>query len=236
MTTDVPPPTPRPDAEGRTSEPPPLSGPLPRIGEHAGMLAHGTAELRRTFGPTLGEDTVERVVAESHEELLAMAPDPAHRESIAVRFAAERLEALADARGLEPRPAPHVLFVCVQNAGRSQLAAALLAARAGDALRISSAGSQPADRIHENVAPVLSDMGADPADAFPKPLTGEVLAAADYVITMGCGDDCAVAPHQDVRDWPVGDPAEADWERLQEIVAEIEDRVDAFWREVSGAR
>ena len=71
---------------------------------------------------------------------------------------------------------------------------------------------------------------------LPAEFPAEVLAAADYVITMGCGDDCAVAPHQDVRDWPVGDPAEADWERLQEIVAEIEDRVDAFWREVSGAR
>lgn len=236
MTTDVSPRAPLPDGGRRAAEPPPVTGPLPRIGEHAGMLAHGTAELRRIFGPLLGEDTVERVAAESHAELSAMASDPARRESIAVRFAAERLEALTGARGLEPRPVPHVLFVCVQNAGRSQLAAALLAARAGDALRISSAGSRPAECIHENVAPVLSDIGADPADAFPKPLTGEVLAAADYVITMGCGDDCAVAPHQDVRDWPVGDPAEADWERLQEIVAEIEDRVDAFWREVSDGR
>lgn len=236
MTTDTPPPPSAPDGGRRAAEPPPVTGSLPRIGEHAGILSHGVAELRRTFGEALGEDVVERVAAESHEELFAMASDPAHRESIAVRFARERLQALADARGLEHRAVPHVLFVCVQNAGRSQLAAALLAERAGDALRVSSAGSRPAERIHPHVTPVLTEIGADPAAAFPKPITDEVLASADYVITMGCGDDCPVAPHQDVRDWPVGDPAEADWDRLQEIVAEIEERVDAFWSEVSGGR
>lgn len=213
----------------------PSTGPLPRIGEHVGILAHGTVELRRAFGPALGEETVDRIVEESAAGLSPASADPAHRESIAVRFAHDRLAALADARGVARSGVPHVLFVCVQNAGRSQLAAALLAERAGDTVRVSSAGSQPAGRIHRNVQPVLTAHGADPARTFPKPITEEVLASADYVITMGCGDDCPVRPGQDARDWPVGDPAEVDWDRLQEIVADIEVRVDALWREISGA-
>ena len=140
---------------------------------------------------------------------------------------------LAEAEGAVRADVPHVLFVCVQNAGRSQLAAALLAERAGDSLRVSSAGSHPAARVHENVAPVLSRIGVEEDEAFPKPLTPEVMASADYVITLGCGDECPVRPYQNVRDWPVGDPAEVDWERLQAIVADIESRVDDLWREIS---
>ena len=131
---------------------------------------------------------------------------------------------------------PTVLFVCVHNAGRSQMAAGYLQHLAGDRIEVLSAGSKPGNEINPVAVAAMAEEGIDIAGNQPKVLTTEAVQASYVVITMGCGDDCAVALHQDVRDWPVGDPAEADWERLQEIVAEIEDRVDAFWREVSGGR
>ena len=198
----------------------------------ASVLHQGAADLRRRFGPVLGEDVVGRQIQDSLDELRRTGAPRAHRESTAVHFAESRLLALAETAGLLESAAPRVLFVCVQNAGRSQLAAALLAERAGDRLEVGSAGSRPAAAVHENVAPVLAEIGADPAQTYPKPITPEVVAAADYVITLGCGDDCPSTPGTEVRDWPVGDPAEVDWDRLQEIVADIEGRVDALWAEI----
>lgn len=200
--------------------------------EDAGVLAQGVADLRRRYADALGEETVDRQVLDSLADLTRTGTGRTHLEKMAVRFADSRLGALAEAEGLEESPVPHVLFVCVQNAGRSQLAAALLTELAGDAVRASSAGSRPAARIHDSIAPLLADHGTDPDDAFPKPLTEEILGAADYVITMGCGDECEVSEEAVRRDWPVGDPAEADWDRLQEIVADIEARVADLWAEI----
>lgn len=200
----------------------------------ATVLQQGAADLRRRFGPVLGEAAVDRQIEDSLEELRRSGAPRAHRESTAIHFAESRLLALAETAGVVEPAAPRVLFVCVQNAGRSQLAAALLAERAGDALRVSSAGSRPSPTVHHNVAPVLAEIGADPAAAYPKPITPELVAAADYVISMGCGDECRIEDGVELRDWPVGDPAEADWDRLQEIVADIERRVDALWAEIQG--
>lgn len=198
------------------------------------VLQQGAADLRRRFGPVLGEAVVDRQIEDSLEELRRSGVPRTHRESTAIHFAESRLLALAETTGVVEPSIPRVLFVCLQNAGRSQLAAALLAERAGDAVRVSSAGSRPTPEVHDDVAPVLSEIGADPAAAYPKPVTPELLAATDYVISLGCSDECRERAGVEVRDWPVGDPAEADWERLQEIVADIERRVDALWAEIQG--
>lgn len=196
------------------------------------VLARGRADLVRRFGPALGEDTVTARLEDSLQELARAGTAPGHLETVAVRFAESRLQALAESAGHVADTAPRVLFVCVQNAGRSQLAAALLAERAGDAVRVESAGSRPAAAVHDTVAPILAGHGVEDGEAFPKPVTAEITEAADLVITLGCGDACEVPPTTEVRDWPVGDPVEADWERLQEIVADIEARVDALWEEL----
>lgn len=124
---------------------------------------------------------------------------------------------------------PRVLFVCVQNAGRSQLAAVFLQQLAGRLVHVDSAGSCPAAEVHENVAQVLTERGTDVAPLRPKTLTDEKVRSSDYVITMGCGDQCPVFEHVHYEDWPVGDPHEADWEVLEQIVADIERRVVDFW-------
>ncbi|XNY99954.1 low molecular weight phosphatase family protein [Micrococcus luteus] len=124
---------------------------------------------------------------------------------------------------------PRVLFVCVQNAGRSQLAAMFLQQLAGRLAVVDSAGSRPAEALHENVAQVMTEHGASVAGVRPQALTEGKVRSADYVITMGCGDDCPVFDHVHYEDWPVGDPDEADWEALEQIVADIERRVADFW-------
>jgi arsenate reductase (thioredoxin) len=123
------------------------------------------------------------------------------------------------------KPVPEVLFVCVQNAGRSQMAAALLDHYANDRVHVRSAGSEPADQINPNVVKALSEVGIDIAKEFPKPITDEVVRAADAVVTMGCGDACPIYPGKRYEDWEVEDPAEADLEGVRRIRDEIGDRV-----------
>jgi arsenate reductase (thioredoxin) len=107
-----------------------------------------------------------------------------------------------------PAPGPpEVLFVCVQNAGRSQMAAGLLDRLAAGRVIVRSAGSAPADDIHENVRAAMSEVGIDLSREFPKPLTDESVRAADVVVTMGCGDACPVYPGKRYEDWEVADPA-----------------------------
>lgn len=124
---------------------------------------------------------------------------------------------------------PRVLFVCVQNAVRSQLAAMFLQQLGGRLVHVDSAGSRPAEAVHENVAQVMTEHGAELEGLRPQALKDEKVRSADYVITMGCGDDCPVFEHVHYEDWPVGDPDEADWQVLEEIVADIERRVADFW-------
>ena len=124
---------------------------------------------------------------------------------------------------------PEVLFVCVQNAGRSQIAAGLITLHSAGQVHVRSAGSNPADEINPLVSQVMAEIGVDLADAFPKPLTDEVVRAADVVVTMGCGDACPILPGKRYEDWVVGDPAEAD--SLDEVRA-IRDDIDGRVRQL----
>ena len=120
---------------------------------------------------------------------------------------------------------PEVLFVCVQNAGRSQMAAALLRLRSDDRIHVRSAGSSPADQVNPSVVRVMGELGIDLADAFPKPLTDEVVRAADVVITMGCGDACPIYPGKRYEDWVLDDPAETDLEGVRRIRDDLDERI-----------
>ncbi|MEU9759833.1 arsenate reductase ArsC [Streptomyces sp. NPDC047985] len=122
-------------------------------------------------------------------------------------------------------PKPSVLFVCVHNAGRSQMAAAFLTHLAGDAVQVRSAGSAPADAVNPAVVEALAEVGIDIAAETPKVLTVEAVQASDVVITMGCGDTCPVFPGKKYLDWRLEDPAGQGVEAVRPIRDEIEQRI-----------
>lgn len=128
---------------------------------------------------------------------------------------------------------PEVLYVCVHNAGRSQMAALLTSHLGGGRVHVRSAGSDPADRVNPLVVEAMAELGLDISAEFPKPLTDEVLRAADVVVTMGCGDSCPFHPGKRYEDWPLPDPAEAmTVEEVRAIREEIRGRVEALLAEL----
>jgi arsenate reductase (thioredoxin) len=128
---------------------------------------------------------------------------------------------------------PEVLFVCVHNAGRSQMAAGLLDQLAEGRVQVRSAGSDPADEINAAVVEAMAEVGVDLSREFPKPLTDEGVKAADVVITMGCGDACPVYPGKRYEDWKFDDPAGKDLETVRHIRDEIAERVRSLLAELA---
>jgi arsenate reductase (thioredoxin) len=128
---------------------------------------------------------------------------------------------------------PVVLFVCTHNAGRSQMAAALLDHQAAGRVRVTSAGSQPADQLNPAVVQAMAEVGLDISREFPKPLTADQVQAADVVITMGCGDTCPVYPGRRYLDWDLPDPAGLDLAAVRPIRDEIRRRVTALLNEIA---
>jgi arsenate reductase len=129
---------------------------------------------------------------------------------------------------------PEVLFVCVHNAGRSQMAAALLHHHAQGRVHVRSAGSAPASEINTAVVAAMAELGLDLSQEFPKPLTDETVEAADVVITMGCGDACPLYPGKRYLDWELDDPAGKGVDAVRPIRDEIDRRVQALLAELVG--
>jgi protein-tyrosine-phosphatase len=130
------------------------------------------------------------------------------------------------------RTRPEVLFVCVHNAGRSQMAAGLVNLRSNGRVHVRSAGSDPGEEINPAVVEAMSELGLDLSDEFPKPLTDEVVRAADVVVTMGCGDSCPVYPGKRYEDWELEDPAGKDLATVRRIRDEIDARVQKLISEL----
>jgi protein-tyrosine-phosphatase len=130
---------------------------------------------------------------------------------------------------------PDVLFVCTHNAGRSQMAAALLDHEAAGRVRVTSAGSQPADQLNPAVVQAMAEIGLDISREFPKPLTADKVQAADVVITMGCGDACPVYPGKRYLDWDLPDPAGLTVEQVRPIRDDISHRVEQLLAELVAA-
>ncbi|HEU4971873.1 MAG TPA: arsenate reductase ArsC [Gaiellaceae bacterium] len=127
---------------------------------------------------------------------------------------------------------PEVLFVCVHNAGRSQMAAGLVELRSGGRIGVRSAGSAPADEINPAVVEAMAEVGVDLSREFPKPLTDDAVRTSDVVITMGCGDACPIFPGKRYEDWELDDPAGQDLPTVRRIRDEIDARVQALVREL----
>ncbi len=131
---------------------------------------------------------------------------------------------------------PQVLFVCVHNAGRSQMAAALLDHHAAGRVHVRSAGSAPASTLNPAVVAVMNEVGLDLSTEFPKPLTDDTVQAADVVITMGCGDACTVYPGKRYLDWDLTDPAGLPIEQVRPIRDDIDRRVQGLLAELVGTK
>jgi arsenate reductase len=195
------------------------------------VLQRISQDLAERFRGTFSAETVAKYVEESHALLAEKARITRFLPSLTSRFAADRLSALAagERNNTEvSRGVPEVLFVCVQNAGRSQMAAAILRSLAGDAVRVRTAGSAPAEAVHPAVVAALDEIGVTLGGEFPKPLTDEVVRAADVVITMGCGDACPVYPGRRYLDWDLADPVELPLSGVRAVRNDIEGRVRAL--------
>lgn len=189
------------------------------------LALSGAPKLHDEFKGIYSLETIQRFLEES-AELLADCKVTAYLPIFAYRFARERLTAIAQVSGSIPKTVPEVLFVCIHNAGRSQMAAALLDARANGKIHVRSAGSAPADTINATVVEAMSEVGLDLGKEFPKPMTDDIVRAADAVITMGCGDACPIYPGKRYEDWDVQDPAGKDLETVRQIRDDIARRVD----------
>lgn len=199
----------------------------------ADHVLHTIAEdLAQRFTGVFAPETVERYVFESYTALARTARISSHLPSLTERFARDRLTALAQSKGLAPHDVPEVLLVCVQNAGRSQMAAALLEHHAGGRVHVRSAGSAPSATLHPRAVEVMREIGIDLGSAFPKPLTDDVVRAADVVITMGCGDACPIYPGKRYEDWGLRDPADSTLEQARQVRDEIDTRVRQLLTEI----
>lgn len=199
------------------------------------QLSATAAELAAKYEGVFSAQTVERYVFESYAALRRTATVSLHLPSLARRFAADRLKALGQAEGLVAKDVPEVLFLCVHNAGRSQMAAALLDHHAAGRVHVRSAGSTPGNTIHPAVVEVMAELGIDLGQEFPKPLTDDVVAAADVVVSMGCGDACAIYPGKRYLDWTLQDPDGQSLETVRRIRDDLDSRVRALLAQLTPA-
>ncbi|HEY2541733.1 MAG TPA: arsenate reductase ArsC [Gaiellaceae bacterium] len=195
------------------------------------QIRHAAEELHDEFAGIFSTETIARYIEES-SDMLSGARISTYVPLLVHRFARERLMALAQAQGQVTKTQPEVLFVCVHNAGRSQMAAGLVALRSDGRIHVRSAGSDPADRVNPAVVEAMAEIGVDMEQEFPKPLTDEVVRAADVVITMGCGDACPIYPGKKYEDWELDDPAGQDLESVRKIRDDIDARVQRLIAEL----
>jgi arsenate reductase (thioredoxin) len=182
--------------------------------------------LAEKYAGVFAKETIERVVFESYAALLRTGTKQNTVTVFTEKFSRDRLRALATAKGSVAKEKPEVLFVCVQNAGRSQMAMALMEHLSSGAINVRSAGSMPANEVSEKTVAVMAELGLDLTEAFPKPLTDDVVQAADVVITMGCGDACPLYPGKKYMDWNLEDPAHLDLDGVRRVRDQIQRRVE----------
>jgi protein-tyrosine-phosphatase len=170
-------------------------------------------------------EITERIVAESLDTLTEQATIASWLPTFAERFARDRLRALAKADHLLDDERPAVLFLCVHNAGRSQMAAGLLRHLSGGSIAVFSGGSEPASEINPVAVQAMEEIGIDITSEFPKPWTNEVVGAVDVVVSMGCGDACPILPGKRYVDWELEDPAGKPIGVVRRVRDQIERRV-----------
>lgn len=199
---------------------------------------YGRVDIDALAGEYTGvfnRETIERYVLDSIEQLERSSKVTQFLPLLVERFTRERLQGLVHYSGLKRKSRPSVLFMCVHNAGRSQIAAAFLRSLGDGRVESHSAGSAPGSLIHANVVEAMAELGIDLREEFPKPVTDEVVGDADVVVTMGCGDACPVLPGKRYLDWQVDDPADKPLAEVRIIRDDIRQRVASLIAELTVA-
>jgi len=195
------------------------------------MFRRVAADLRGEFDGIFSPETIQRFMADSYDTF-AERPVKAFLPVLVERFTRQRLHSLARAEGKIDRAVPSVVFLCVHNAGRSQMAAGWLTHLAGDRVEVYSGGSDPASEVNPAAVAAMAEVGVDISTEFPKPWTDEVIRGADVIVTMGCGDACPVYPGKRYLDWELTDPAGKGLEAVRPIRDEIRARVESLMAEL----
>ena len=188
--------------------------------------------LAYKYDGVFSRESVVQAVADARAALEPVSRIPDFLPVLVERFARDQLLAAAKNQGLLARTVPELLFVCVHNAGRSQIAAALASHLSAGRVHARSAGSAPTGTILPTAVQALAERGVELAEAFPKPLTDDVLHAADVIVTMGCGDACPVLHGKRYEDWDVADPAGQPIEVVRDIRDDIQGRVTQLLRDL----
>jgi protein-tyrosine-phosphatase len=195
-------------------------------------VRQGAERLKQRFEGQLNTETIERFLYDSLDVLLGKAKNTEWVPLLAERFAADRIRAIvrleSDAIGLNPS----VLFLCVHNAGRSQMAAGFARSLSGGNLDVWSGGSEPAEQVNQAAVAAMAEKGVDIGKELPQPWADEMIRAADVVVTMGCGDACPIFPGKRYVDWEVDDPAGKSIEEVRVIRDDLEGRVRALLSEL----
>jgi len=188
-------------------------------------LRTAASRLGDEFTGVFGTETIERFLYTSYDQFASHSTVPNFLPLLAERFARQRLTALARVEGLGTDARPVVLFLCMHNAGRSQMALGFFQHLAGDNAIAWSGGSEPGIEINPAAIAAMAERGIDISGEYPKPWTDEVVRAADVVITMGCGDACPILPGKRYEDWTFDDPAGLAVEDVRPIRDAVEQRV-----------
>ena len=196
-------------------------------------LRTAAARLQERFSGVFSTETIERFLYPSYDEFASRAAVAQWLPLLAERFAVQRLTALARVEGRGDDHRPIVLFLCVHNAGRSQMALGFFEYLAGEMAIGWSGGSEPASQIDPAAIEAMAERGIDISREFPKPWTDEVVRAADVIVTMGCGDACPIFPGKRYEDWSVDDPAGLDLADVRVVRDDIERRVRTLIGEIA---
>jgi protein-tyrosine-phosphatase len=188
-------------------------------------LKTATRHLGEEFAGMFGVETIERFLTTSYDQFAGRANFPGFLPLLAERFARQRLHALAKLEGRATDGVPIVLFLCVHNAGRSQIALGWFNHLAGGRAVAWSGGSEPVGEINHAAVEAMAEVGIDIATEYSKPWTDEIVQAADVVVTMGCGDACPIFPGRRYEDWELEDPTGLGVEAVRPIRDDIEERV-----------
>lgn len=189
-------------------------------------------DLAYAYDGVFPREAVARAVSDARALLEPRATVREFLPLLVARQAREQLLAAAQGEGRLAKTVPELLFVCVQNAGRSQMAAALAEHLSARRVHVRSAGSRPAESVYPLVVEVLAERGIELGQPYPKPLTDTVVRAADVIVTMGCGDACPVFPGKRYEDWEIEDPAGQSIDGVRDIRDDLQRRVSALLRDV----
>lgn len=196
------------------------------------QIRQAAERLQRQFEGLLNKETIERFMNDSLEILVDRANTSMWIPLLAERFARDRLRALVRLETDASTLNPSVLFLCVHNAGRSQMAAGWMRQLAGDEIDVFSGGSEPAETVNAAAVAAMAEKGIDIGSEIPQPWSDEIVRAADVVVTMGCGDACPVFPGKRYVDWEIEDPSGKSVEEVRPIRDELESRVRALLAEL----